>query len=53
MDDWAYDALAWANAEGLITGSKTANGVYILPRDYANRAQIATIFMRFINNIAN
>lgn len=51
VDDWAYEALSWANAEELITGSKTDNGIYILPRDKATRAQVATIFMRYINNI--
>lgn len=41
--------MQWANAEGLITGvtSTTLN-----PKDSATRAQVATILMRFVENIA-
>lgn len=44
---YARDAMAWANAEGLITGS---NGM-LIPRDSAVRAQSAAILMRFCENV--
>ena len=48
VGSWAYDALAWANAEGLITGAKGADGVTRLtPQGAATREQVATILMRF------
>jgi len=47
VHDYAFAAFAWANAEGLITGT-TENGTTILaPRASATRAQVATILMRF------
>ena len=48
VGSWAYDALAWANAEGLITGAVGNDGVTILdPQGNATREQVATILMRF------
>ena len=48
VGSWAYDALAWANAEGLITGAKGSDGVTRLnPQGAATREQVATILMRF------
>ena len=45
ISDWAEAAIAWANAEGLITGrTDTA----IVPRGNATRAEVATILMRFM-----
>ena len=45
ISDWAEAAIAWANAEGLITGrTDTA----IVPRGDATRAEVATILMRFM-----
>ena len=49
ISEWSRTALAWANAEGLITG-KTGN--IIDAKGYATRAEIATILMRYIENIA-
>lgn len=49
ISSYAADAMAWANAEGLITGiSSTA----IDPQGGATRAQVATILMRFCENVA-
>ncbi len=45
ISEWSYTALAWANAEGLITG-KTGN--IIDAKGKATRAEIATILMRYI-----
>ena len=42
--DWAKDAMAWANTEGLIVG---LDHTTIAPKANATRAQVATIFMRF------
>ncbi|MBR5632537.1 MAG: S-layer homology domain-containing protein, partial [Clostridia bacterium] len=48
VGSWAYDALAWANAEGLITGAKGSDGAIRLdPQGKATREQVATILMRF------
>ncbi len=48
VGSWAYDALAWANAEGLITGAKGNDGTTRLdPQGQATREQVATILMRF------
>lgn len=43
-DSWARDALAWAFAEGLLTGT---SGTTMAPTGEASRAQIAVIMMRF------
>jgi len=43
---WAQDALTWANYHGLVTGRTETT---LAPRNTANRAEAATILMRFIN----
>lgn len=48
VSSYAKTALQWTVAEGIIGGS---NGK-LLPQDNATRAQVATILMRFIQNIA-
>jgi len=48
VSGWAKEAMAWANAENLITGTSPAA---LSPTGNANRAQIATILMRFCKNI--
>ena len=45
---WAKDAMEWAVAAQLITG----NAGNLDPQGSATRAQVATILMRFIRNIA-
>ena len=49
ISGYALDAMAWANANGLITGD--AAGM-LNPQRPTTRAQVATILMRFIQNIA-
>ncbi len=44
---WAEEALSWAVAEGLITGSDIGGVLYLSPASGATRAQVATILMRF------
>lgn len=46
---YATAAMQWANAEGLITGNTTTT---INPIGNATRAEVATILMRFCENIA-
>ena len=46
---YATTAMQWANAEGLITGNTTTT---INPIGNATRAEVATILMRFCENIA-
>ncbi len=50
--NYALETLSWANAEGLINGTKVGSTVYLDPQGNATRAQVATILMRFIENIA-
>ena len=44
ISSWALESMKWANAAGLING-RTAST--IAPQDTANRAEAATILMRF------
>lgn len=45
---WALTAMQWAVAEGLIQG---VGGNQLDPAGHATRAQVATILMRFVQNI--
>lgn len=47
---WALTAIKWAVAEELITG---VSGTSLDPSGNASRAQVATILMRFLENIVN
>ncbi len=47
VSSWAKDAMAWAVAEGLITGSNQKN---LTPGGSASRAQLATILMRLLES---
>lgn len=49
ISDYAIDAMSWAYAKGLVAGE--GNNI-LNPRGYATRAEIATILMRFCENIA-
>ncbi|MDR1588755.1 MAG: S-layer homology domain-containing protein [Oscillospiraceae bacterium] len=48
ISDWAYDAMAWANATGLITGRTETT---LAPRGKATRAETAAVLRRFIENV--
>lgn len=48
ISGWAMTSIKWANAEGLIKG-RTATT--IAPKETATRAEVATIMMRFMQNI--
>ena len=48
VSGWAREALAWANAEGLISGKKGTGGEVILaPKDKTTRQECASVLMRF------
>ena len=47
VHDYALEAFAWANAEGLITGTAENGTTILAPRASATRAQVATILQRF------
>ncbi len=53
ISPYAKDAISWAVSVGLITGTKVGNSTYLDPQGNATRAQVATILMRFIENIAS
>lgn len=44
---YAYAALTWAVAQGLVSGVGTAAGAQLAPRGYASRAQVATILTAY------
>lgn len=50
VSDYAKEAIRWANKKALING---VSDTELSPKSYANRAQIATIFARFLkmNNL--
>lgn len=48
VSSWAEDAMQWAVAEGIISGTQSQGKMLLQPRDYATRAQVATILMRFL-----
>ena len=51
VSGYAKKALRWAVAEGLIGGTKEGGITYLKPQGNATRAQVATILMRFVNNL--
>lgn len=51
VSSWAKEALTWANAAELISGTREGNTICLDPSGNATRAQVATIFMRFVNNL--
>ena len=51
VSGYAHDALSWCIARGIINGSNEYGVTYLLPQGNATRAQVATIFMRFLQNV--
>ena len=47
ISGWAGDALAWANANGFLSGVAEGDTVYLRPKNKATRAQVASILMRY------
>lgn len=48
--DWAYNALSWAVAEGIISSS-SADSLTLSPQKSANRAEVATMLRAFAEKI--
>ena len=48
---WALEAMQWAVANGIITGSAEDGVDYLRPQGDAKREQVATIIMRYERNI--
>ena len=48
VGSWAVDAIAWANAEGLVNGTSATT---LSPKGSATREQVAAILHRFCENI--
>lgn len=53
VQSYARDAIAWAVGAELISGTVLNGKTLLDPQGSATRAQVATILMRFIVNIAN
>ena len=51
ISTYARLAMIWANANGLISGTKDGGAVYLDPKGSATRAQVASILMRYVKNI--
>lgn len=45
---WAQEAIAWANAEGIVNGTSATT---LSPQDNATRAQAAAMLMQFCENV--
>ena len=52
VSSWALEAMQWAVANGIITGSAEDGVDYLRPQGDAKREQVATIIMRYELNIA-
>lgn len=48
---YAKEAMSWAVAEGLVSGETGKNGMSLLPRDGASRAECAAVFERFLKRL--
>ena len=51
VSEYAVEPMQWTYAAGLITGMQEGSDFYLRPQNNATRAQIATILMRFMQNI--
>ena len=51
INSWSREAMAWAVAEGLVGGSSVNGLLYLKPQGEATRAQLAVIFVRYVENI--
>ncbi len=51
ISSWSKDALQWAVAEGIIGGSSSSDGLFILPTNGATRAQVAAVLVRTIEKL--
>ena len=47
ISDWAYEAMSWAVAQGILMGSVNGNAVTLNPTASATRAELAAVLMRY------
>lgn len=47
ISDWAYEAVSWAVAQGILMGSANGNAVTLNPTASATRAELAAVLMRY------
>lgn len=52
VSDWAVDALQWAVAQKIVAGAEEDGSLWIHPRYYATRAEVAALIMRFVGQFA-
>lgn len=45
ISSWAFDGLAWANAQGIVTGTTATT---LSPQNTATRGEVATMFCRYL-----
>lgn len=48
---YAVDSVKWAVKSGFISGSPADGKTYLLPRDSAKRAELASVLMRYMKNV--
>lgn len=48
---WAKPAMQWAVAQGIITGAKSENSLYLNPTGIAKRNELAVIIMNYNNKL--
>lgn len=53
LSPWAEASMAWALKQKLISGVKSGEQIYLKPKGSATRAQVSTILVRFIDNLAD
>ena len=47
VSNWAYEAMSWAVAQGILTGSANGTVIMLNPTGSATRAELATVLMRY------
>ena len=52
VHSWAEEALAWAVGRELIKGVQKNEEIYLAPQGHASRAQVATILLRYCEDLA-
>ncbi len=51
VSEWAKEGMQWAVCKGIINGITAENKLYLQPQGSATRAQIATVLMRYSQEI--
>ena len=49
--EYAVESVKWAVKSGFLSGSPADGALYLLPRDSAKRAELASMLMRFMRNV--